>query len=129
MSLANSAFPSSEAFELINKGLQDDPAEKKDAIKKAGAIFAFILKNKAGAQESWYIDLKNEGAVGTGASPPGGKADVTLLLSDDDFGKLVKGTAKAQSLFMAGKLKIRGDIMKATRLEPILGKAQTKAKL
>lgn len=54
---------------------------------------------------------------------------VTLLLSDDDFGKLVKGTAKAQSLFMAGKLKIRGDIMKATRLEPILGKAQTKAKL
>jgi putative sterol carrier protein len=54
---------------------------------------------------------------------------VTLLLSDDDFGKLVRGTAKAQSLFMAGKLKIRGDIMKATRLEPILGKAQTKAKL
>jgi len=54
---------------------------------------------------------------------------VTLLLSDDDFGKLVRGTAKAQSLFMAGKLKIKGDIMKATRLEPILGTVQTKAKL
>jgi hypothetical protein len=30
---------------------------------------------------------------------------------------------------MNGKLKIRGDLMKATRLEPILSKAQTKAKL
>jgi putative sterol carrier protein len=32
-------------------------------------------------------------------------------------------------LFMSGKLKIRGDLMKATRLEPILGKAQQKSKL
>jgi putative sterol carrier protein len=54
---------------------------------------------------------------------------VTLILADDDFGKLVKGTAKAQSLFMSGKLKVKGDIMKATRLEPILGTVQQKAKL
>ncbi|KAF2435565.1 SCP-2 sterol transfer family protein [Tothia fuscella] len=129
MSLANPSFPSSEAFDLINNSLKDDPKEKKDAIKKAGAIFAFTLKNKEGASESWYIDLKEKGEVGKGAAPESGKADVTLLCSDEDFGKLVRGTAKAQSLFMAGKLKIRGDIMKATRLEPILGKAQTKAKL
>jgi len=129
MSLSISEFPSSAAFEQISQGMNDDPKEKADAIKKAGAVFAFTLKNKAGKTESWYIDLKSKGEVGKGAAPEGGKADVTLLLSDDDFGKLVKGTAKAQSLFMAGKLKIRGDIMKATRLEPILGKAQTKAKL
>jgi len=129
MTLADSAFPSSQAFDLINNSMQDSPADKKDAIKKAGAIFAFTLKNKEGTTQSWYIDLKNEGKVEKGAAPSGGKADVTLLLSDEDFGKLVRGTAKAQSLFMAGKLKIRGDIMKATRLEPILGKAQTKAKL
>jgi putative sterol carrier protein len=30
---------------------------------------------------------------------------------------------------MSGKLKIKGDIMKATKLTPILNKAQTKAKL
>jgi putative sterol carrier protein len=52
-----------------------------------------------------------------------------LILADEDFGKLVKGTAKAQSLFMSGKLKVKGDIMKATRLEPILGTVQNKAKL
>lgn len=54
---------------------------------------------------------------------------VTIIVSDTDFGKLVQGKQKAQNLFMQGKLKIRGDIMKATRLDPILQKAQTKAKL
>jgi putative sterol carrier protein len=55
---------------------------------------------------------------------------VTLSLSDEDFGKLVNGKANAQRLFMSGKLKIKGDIMKATKMEPILKKAQgVKAKL
>lgn len=54
---------------------------------------------------------------------------VTLSLSDEDFGKLVAGQANAQRLFMSGKLKIKGDVMKATKLQPILAKSQTKAKL
>lgn len=54
---------------------------------------------------------------------------VTLSLSDDDFGKLVAGKANAQRLFMGGKLKVKGDVMKATKMEPILKRAQTKAKL
>lgn len=66
--------------------------------------------------------------VAKGAAPEGGKADVTLQLSDEDFGKLVTGKTQAQRLFMAGKLKIRGDIMKATRAEGVLKKAQTEAK-
>jgi hypothetical protein len=75
MTLADSAFPSSQAFDLINNSMQDSPADKKDAIKKAGAIFAFTLKNKEGTTQSWYIDLKNEGKVEKGAAPSGGKAD------------------------------------------------------
>ena len=55
---------------------------------------------------------------------------VVLSLSDEDFGKLVEGKANAQRLFMSGKLKVKGDVMKATKLNPILSKAQTaKAKL
>lgn len=54
---------------------------------------------------------------------------VTLSLSDEDFGQLVVGKKKAQQLFMSGKLKIAGDVMKATKMEPVLKKAQTKAKL
>ena len=54
---------------------------------------------------------------------------VTLSLSDEEFGKLVAGKTQAQRLFMSGKLKIKGDVMKATKMEPVLKKAQTKAKL
>lgn len=50
-------------------------------------------------------------------------------MSDDQFAKLVAGKANAQKLYMSGKLKVKGDVMKATKMEPILKKAQNKAKL
>ncbi|KAL9605450.1 MAG: hypothetical protein Q9179_001362 [Wetmoreana sp. 5 TL-2023] len=129
MSLKSGSFPSSAAFDAINSSLQSDDAERKDAVKKGNAIFAFKLKNKEGQEEAWNIDLKEKGAVGKGEAPEGKKADVTLSLSDEDFGKMVAGKTQAQRLFMSGKLKIKGDVMKATKMEPVLKKAQTKAKL
>ena len=69
------AFPSSLAFDAINSSLQSDDAERKDAIKKGNAIFAFTLKNKEGQTDSWYIDLKEKGAVAKGDAPEGKKAD------------------------------------------------------
>ncbi|KAI4104670.1 MAG: hypothetical protein LQ339_003748 [Xanthoria mediterranea] len=123
------SFPSSGAFDAINSSLQADDAERKDAVKKGNAVFAFKLKNKDGHEEGWHIDLKEKGAVGKGEAPEGKKADVTLSLSEEDFGKMVAGKTQAQRLFMAGKLKIKGDVMKATKMEPVLKKAQTKAKL
>jgi putative sterol carrier protein len=52
--------------------------------------------------------------VGKGTAPEGKKAAVTLVLSDADFEKLVQGKANAQKLFMSGKLKVRGDVMKVS---------------
>ncbi|MCJ1309621.1 hypothetical protein MMC25_003281 [Agyrium rufum] len=123
------SFPSSAAFDAINDSLKSNDADRKDAVQKGKAIFAFVLKNKSGETSTWYIDLKDKGEVGQGDVPNGGKADVTLSLSDEDFGKMAAGTTQAQRLFMSGKLKIKGDVMKATKMEPILKKAQTKAKL
>lgn len=37
---------------------------------------------------------------------------MTLSLSDENFGKLVSGKTKAQNLFMSGKLKVKGNVMK-----------------
>lgn len=105
------------------------PSDKQDAIKKGGAIFAFTLKNTSGATDSWYIDLKETGTVGKGVAPEGKKPAVTLQLSDKDFGQLVQGKANAQKLFMGGKLKVKGDVMKASKLEPIFKRVQTSAKL
>ncbi|KAM0694569.1 hypothetical protein Q7P36_004925 [Cladosporium allicinum] len=128
MSLKEDAWPSSEAFDVIASALSDEK-ERKDAIKKGGAIFAFTLKNTAGEQKDWYIDLKETGTVGKGLAPEGKKSSVNLILSDDQFSKLISGKANAQKLYMSGKLKVKGDVMKATKMEPILKKAQNKAKL
>jgi len=71
------AYPSSSAFDLIADALKDDN-ERKDAIKKGGAIFGFTLKNGEGSTESWHIDLKETGTVGKGSAPEGKKANGTL---------------------------------------------------
>ncbi|KAF4762007.1 hypothetical protein N7455_012593 [Penicillium solitum] len=129
MSLKKDSHPSSAAFDVINQTLQANEADRKNALSQAKAIFAFNLKNSSGEEAAWYLDLKNKGEVGQGAAPAGSKADVTLSLSDSDFAQLVSGKANAQRLFMGGKLKIKGNIMKATKMEPILKKAQGGAKL
>ena len=72
------AWPSSSAFDLIASALSDDK-ERKDAIKKGGAIFAFTLKNKNDETSDWYIDLKESGKVGKGSAPEGKKANGTLI--------------------------------------------------
>jgi len=126
MSVKDANFPASVAFDLMNEVLSSSDSERKDAIKQGNAIYAFQLSNTDGNVETWYLDLKEQGKVSKGS---GGKPDVTLVLSDKDFSDLVAGKANAQRLFMSGKLKIRGNIMKATKMEPILKKAQTKAKL
>lgn len=49
--------------------------------------------------------------MGRGVAPEGKKANVTLVLNDGEFQKLVEGKANAQKLFMSGKLKVKGDVM------------------
>ncbi|KAK9370426.1 SCP2 sterol-binding domain-containing protein [Lipomyces kononenkoae] len=125
MSLKVDSFPSSGAFDLIKASLSDEK-ERTNAIKKGGAIFAFSLTNSNNETDTWYIDLKSSGTVGKGSGPEGKKADIVLSLSDADFEKLIEGKANAQKLFMSGKLKVKGDIMKASKAETILKAAQTK---
>ena len=72
LTMNKDAWPSSAAFDVIASALSSD-AERKDAIKKGGAIFAFTLKNEQGEQESWHIDLKETGTVGKGLAPEGKK--------------------------------------------------------
>jgi len=78
--LPKDAWPSSEAFDLIASALSDEK-ERKDAIKKGGAIFAFTLKNADGEQKDWYIDLKETGKVGKGLAPEGKKSSGMLSIS------------------------------------------------
>ena len=77
-------FPASAAFDLINEALNSSEAERKDAIKQGNGVYAFTLKNTAGETESWHIDLKETGKVGSGTGPkPSGKYSYSFSLQDD----------------------------------------------
>lgn len=69
------------------------------------------------------LDLKTP-AVYEG-SPKSGKADTTLVISDDDMVDLSTGKLNPQVAFMKGKLKITGNIMLTQKLVPLL-KAEPK---
>lgn len=56
----------------MNEVLSASDAERKDAIKQGGGIYAFQLKNDQGKTETWYLDLKEQGKVSKGS---GGKPD------------------------------------------------------
>ncbi|TNY24302.1 sterol-binding protein [Rhodotorula diobovata] len=127
MSIADSAIPSSKLFDLIKEGLEGmSDKEKKDNIKKVNGIFEMNVKS--GSNEATYtIDLKKEGKVYKGPAKP--KADVTISLADDVFQQLADGKINGQKAFMSGKLKVRGNIMLATKLDTVLKGAQKKANL
>ncbi|SOV06050.1 uncharacterized protein UDID_19257 [Ustilago sp. UG-2017a] len=102
-----------------------DDKEKKDIQKKTNGCFGMHVKNAGGKELVWTIDLKKNAEAYEGKAK--GKADVTINLSDDTFIDLADGKVNGQKAFISGKLKVKGNIMLATKLDNVL-KSQ-KAKL
>jgi len=106
-------FASSALFEQIAAGIKADPS----LVDKVKGVLQFDLKDSAGKEQSWFLDLKAApGAMKLGKAP---KADVTLQLKDADFVAMSEGKLNAQNAFMKGQLKIKGNMMLAQKLEVI----------
>jgi len=122
-------FASSEAFNKIAAGIASLPGNQRESIvQKTKAVFQFDIKNGEGKIQSFTLDLKNgSGDVYVGAAKA--KADVILSMADNDFVDLSLGKLNGQKAFMSGKLKVRGQIMLATKLDGVLKATQKKAKL
>ncbi|TCD60024.1 hypothetical protein EIP91_010866 [Steccherinum ochraceum] len=101
--------------------------EKKAQIKKTNGIFELRLKNESGEEGIWTIDLKSTGSVYKGEAKS--KPNVTILMSDETFQLLAAGKLDGQKAFMTGKLKTKGNMMFATKLDGVLKAAKAKAKL
>ena len=52
--------------------------------------------------------------------------DVTMVMDSEDFVKMFQGSLKATAAFMGGKLKIKGDMGKAMKLEKLMGATKSK---
>ena len=109
---------SKEIFSMMTEYLSR--GEGADLSDKVGAIFQFDVRAKKGGPilGSWEIDLKS--------SPPSckeGKSagpDATFTMIDADFEKVCMGTLNPQMAFMQGKMKIKGNLGKATKFTPEL---------
>ncbi|MEE6458941.1 hypothetical protein FKM82_000470 [Ascaphus truei] len=106
-----------ETFKVIEKSLNEE------AIKSTQGVYQFVL---SGAEEgTWYLDLKNSGG-GVGKGDPSVKVDVVMSMDSKDFVKMFAGNLKPTMAFMSGKLKIKGDISLAMKLEKLMARMSSK---
>ena len=102
----------SEVFTEINNRFQADPA------KTAGmnAVYAFDLSGEQPGQ--YHISLKDGTAdVGEGAPE---NPNITIPMKSEDFVDLATGKLDGTMAFMSGKIKIKGDMGLAMKLQSVL---------
>ncbi|KAF7723222.1 hypothetical protein EC973_002160 [Apophysomyces ossiformis] len=122
-------FQSSEVFATLKTSFDGlSPDAKQKLLKQVKGIFEFTITNAEKKTETFTVDLKKDGAVikGKGAN----KADAVISISDADFVELASGKLNGQKAFMSGKLKIKGQMMLATKLDTVFKQlAGNKSKL
>jgi len=99
--------------EKIAKKLQDKP----DISKAVNSVYEFNITGDNGGV--WTVDLTKEpGAVTAGST---GAAKCTVTAATGDFMNIVSGKMNPQMAFMSGKLKIKGDMGLAMKLQKVIG--------
>ncbi|CAO3644010.1 unnamed protein product [Cunninghamella echinulata] len=120
-------FKGSELIAELSKVFDNYSAEEKaKLIKQVNGVFQFILKAD-GKQEIFTVDCKKEGTVVRGKG--NAKADAVITLADKDFVDLAQGKLNGQKAYMSGKLKIKGQIMLAMKLDSVFKSINPTAKL
>jgi len=103
-----------EIFETkIPQRLQSKP----EVAEQINNSYQFDLTGDGGGQ--WSIDLTKSGdhvSEGTIENP-----GVVITMAASDFVDLVEGRLNGQMAFMQGKLKIKGDMSLALKLQQVLG--------
>ncbi|KAI1712543.1 SCP-2 sterol transfer family domain-containing protein [Ditylenchus destructor] len=121
--VSGSTFKSDAIFEEI----RGRASEEKDLAKQINASYRFTITDSKGQTKNWTIDMKKDTPfVGENNTD---KVDTEIALKDDDFMKLAAGQLKPDQAFMQGKMKIKGNIVKAMKLKNILDPTKLKSRL
>jgi putative sterol carrier protein len=85
-----------------------------DPAKTAGMSNSYLF-NIEGAG-TWKVDV-DDGKVSV--TEGGGEADTTISASEETFQKIANGEQNATAAYMTGKLKIKGDMGAAMKLQKL----------
>lgn len=115
---SSSADPVIKVFDKIGSILTTE------LVAKTSGMYAFHIKGEK--DDIWFVDMKNgSGKVGRG-DPPTGKADVIFTMDTENFIKMFSGAMKPTAAFMSGKLKLKGDMGLAMKLEKLMSEMRSK---
>lgn len=103
--------------EIFEERIAKRLAEKPEVAEKINSSYQFDLTGDNGG--SWAVDLtkKQDHVVAGKIDDP----KVTITMTAKDFVDLVEGRLNGQMAFMQGKLKIKGDMSLALKLQQVLG--------
>ena len=85
-----------------------------DPSKTAGMTNSYVFEIDGAG--TWKVDVK-DGSVSV--TEGGGDADATISASEDTFGQIASGDLNATTAYMTGKLKIKGDMGAAMKLQKL----------
>ena len=92
----------------------DGLAARTDAEKTAGMNNSYLFDIEGAGQ--WLVAV-NEGAVSV--TEGGGEADTTISASQETMMAVVRGEQNPTTAYMTGKLKIKGDMGAAMKLQKL----------
>jgi putative sterol carrier protein len=87
-----------------------------DKIKGTDAVIHFTITDKPGGGEDTYEVVIKDGSLTVNEEPTSDEPRVAIRAAPVPFIKLVTGNESGPTLFMTGKLKIKGDLMFATQM-------------
>jgi putative sterol carrier protein len=85
-----------------------------DQSKTAGMNNSYLFDIDGAGQ--WKVDVQDGNVKVTEGA---GDADVTITTTEDTFDKIVSGEQNATSAYMTGKLKVKGDMGAAMKLQKL----------
>ena len=99
---------------MATKDFFDSLESRADASKLAGMTNSYLFDIEGEGQ--WLVNVV-DGKISVAEG--GGDADATITTSGETFDKIVAGDQNPTTAYMTGKLKIKGDMGAAMKLQKI----------